>query len=320
MAKISKKPIREYPCTQLELYACSRIGLASFKENLVIFADIKGYYTNTWVGDFKQEIKNASKLPDFQARDEGSETANILLEQKGEKCTTKWQFLKRYIVDAYPKKLHKPKLEAAGSLLYEKAANNNWEVLKGMMETAGSFITNNTSDLTANNVMPAGFPAQFTDIEGEFILLYDDFTDAQQDAEQQTTTKIDANNAIYEKLIGMFKDGQLLFQDDKATQERFIFAQVLKLVRGSKGVTKQFGIKPLSKLTIKRVVANSKFANVGPVTIAFAKGSLETQPPDATIVEPDTSVDIPPEKSRTITVFNNDETEIATCSCRIVKD
>ncbi|HDY87667.1 MAG TPA: hypothetical protein ENH82_06050 [bacterium] len=316
---MAQKPKPKYNSSQLELYAVCRIGLLSFKENLADFTNFKGYYTNTWANDFEQEIKNTEKLPNLQVRGEKSETARILMAVKGKESLAKWQTLKRYIADAYPDNLQKPKLQAAGSDDYDRAAEENWDVLKGLMETAETFITANTSDLSANNVMPAAFPAQFSTLKTDFNTIYDQFTDAEQDAEEQTSQKVNANNAIHDKLMGMFLDGQEIYRKDRAKEERFIFDQVLEVVKGAKGATRTFNIPPLSSITIERVVAHSNFSNIGTIPLIFCPGTDPCLPETGTTVDPDISAVIPT-NHRTITVTNTNETEQGACTVKITRE
>ena len=236
MALQESKPIRNYNCTQTELYAVCNIGLTSYRENIVGFSNFKGYYDDKWGNDFKKEIEAAKKLKGQQQRGEPSETANIQLQEKGDECLVAWQRLKRHIADVQGwENLQKPKLEAAGQGYYNKAANGNWEDLQELMDDGESFITDNLADLTANQNMPPAFQGQFTTLKDEFDTIYSTFTDAEQDSEEGTKEKIDANNGIYDKLMGMFKDGQEIYRKDRPKQERFIFDLVLDIVRGKIG-------------------------------------------------------------------------------------
>ncbi len=320
MALQEEKPTRNYNCTQTELYAVCLTGLKSFRENLADFSNFKGYYSNAWANDFEQEIKDAKKLKGQQQRTEPSESGRIKLVEKSDECLVAWQRLKRHIADVQGwEKLQKPKLEAAGQLYYETAANENWEDLQELMDDGESFITDNLADLTANQNMPPAFHGQFSTLKTEFDTLYNTFTDVTQDAEEETSEKINANNALNGKLMGMFKDGQEIYRKDRAKQERFIFDMVLEIVRGAKGKTKSFTVEPSSKLTVARVVANSAIENTGQVTLWVNKGEVETQTPSAVQLDPESTIDVP-DNSKTITIFNNDTTSAGTCNVRVTVD
>lgn len=315
-----ERPSSDYNSTQLELYAVCRIGLASYRENIADFTGFKAKYDAAFGNDFEAEINAAAALPSFQARDEASETAAINLGKKGKESTDKWQDLKRYITSTTGwEDLQKPKLEAAGSTLYEKAANNNWEILKGLMETANNFITNNTAELSADGNMPATFPDQFDTLKQDYEALYDIFTDKTQDQEQETDEKIIENNKINAKLSDFFGDGQAIYRDDPSMADRFTFDQVLKIVRGSKGKTKRIKIAPASREFVDRVVKNSKITNTGQTTLFVDKDNVETQTPAAVQVASESSIPVPG-NSKEITIFNNDTENEGEFTVRVTVD
>ena len=219
---MAERPKADYKCKQVELYAVLRIGLVSYREHIPEFANFKGKYNPAWGNTFETEINAAATLPSFQQRDEKSETARIILGEKAAQCSNKWQDLKRYIADVDDwANLQKPKLEAAGSTLYKEASRQNWEVMKGLLQTAQTFINNNTPELKANGNMPNPFPNQFDTLKQDYEALYDDFIDKTQDQEDETDEKIIENNRLYKKLIQMFLDGQAIYRYNAALRERF---------------------------------------------------------------------------------------------------
>ena len=308
-----------YNCTQTELYAACAIGLSSYRENITQFTAFKARYDTPWADTFQAEITAAETLPNFQARDEVSETANILLTLKAKECTDKWQDLKRYILDAWPEILQKPKLEAAGSNLYPKAANQNWDILKSMLIQANQFIINYNTELTANQNMPPTFQTDFQTLKTDFQTLLTNFKDKEQDTKQQTHQKIAANNAIYKKLTLMFGDAQAIFRNNPVLKDRFIFTKVLELVRGSKNITKSFDIQNNNRLVINRLVANSEITNTGTVTLWLDSGDQPTQTTTALQLNPG---DILPKplNTNTITLFNPHPTTPGKATARITVD
>lgn len=317
---MAERPTADYKCKQLELYAVLRIGLASYREQITAFGNFKSKYDAAWGNTFETEINAAAKLPSFQARDEKSETAGILLEKKAEECGNKWQDLKRYIADVDDwEELQKPKLEAAGSTLYQQATHGNWEVMKGLLETASSFIDNNETELEADGNMPNTFKDQFDTLKQDYEALYDDFTDKTQDQEEETDEKIIENNRLYKKLIQMFLDGQAIFRKKAALKERFTFDRVLKIVRGSKGKTKRIEIAPSSRQFVDRIIKNSKVTNTGQTTLWVAEGNVETQPTGAVQLEPESAIPVPG-NNKELTIFNNDTETTGECTVRVTVD
>lgn len=317
---MAERPKAEYHSTQLELYAVLRIGLSSFREFLPDFSNFKAFYDAAWGNDFEQEIEDAAALPDFQARDEASESALIILDKKRKECANKWQDLKRYITSTTGwEDLQKPKQEAAGSTIYEKAAGGNWEVLKGLMITASSFITNNEAALEADGNMPNGFKGQFNTLKDDYCDLYDDFTDKTQDQEQETDEKVEDNNVIFNKGSDMFADGQAIFRDDASVADRFTFDQILKIVRGSRGVTRTFAIAADTRELVERVVANSDITNTGAVELLLESGNVPAPSPGAITIPVDGSV-TRPEGESTISVFNQSPETAGEFTARVTID
>ena len=317
---MADRPQPEYNATQLELYAVCRIGLGSYREQLADFTAFKAFYNTAFGNDFEAAIEAAAALPDFQARDETSETANIFLGKKAKECTNKWQDLKRYITTTTDwEEIQKPKLEAAGSTLYEKAANDNWEVLKGLMITASSFIDNNEAELEADGNMPNAFKGQFNTLKQDYCDLYDEFTDAEQDSKGGTDEKIIANNGINKTVNSMFGDGQAIFRDNAALADRFIFDIVLKIVRGSKGKTKTIDIAADTREFVDRVVKNSEITNTGQVELLVEVGNVEAPTGGAITIPVDGAITRPDEGSE-VSVFNQDPDTAGQFTIRVTVD
>jgi hypothetical protein len=229
---MAKRAKPKYNCRQLELYAICQIALTSYRKNLSDFTNFKSFYNTAWGNTFEQAINTAKTLPGFQARDEKSETAKILLETHAKLCLAKWQDLKRYIATTTGwEKLQKPKLEAAGSKLYQKAKNNNWKTLHELMTTAAEFIQNNLTQLKADANMPHTYYAQFITLKNEYATLFETFTTAEQTNKIGTDKKITANNTIYTTLTKMFADAQAIFRSEPSTANRFKFTTLLKLIK-----------------------------------------------------------------------------------------
>ncbi len=317
---MTKRPEPGYSSTQLELYAICRIALSSYREQITDFSNFKAFYNDAWGNTFEKAINAAAALPDFQARDETSETANIHLIEKGKKCLNKWQDLKRYIITTTNwEKIQKPKLEAAGSTIYLKASNNNWEILKGLMITASNFITNNEVELKADSNMPNAFKAQFNTLKDQYSDLYDDFTDAELDSKGGTDAKINANNTINKTLSQMLGDGQAIYRDDPAMAERFIFDKLHQLVRGSSGKTKTIDIAPASREFFDRVVKNSDITNTGDINLLVESGDVPAPTSAVVSIAPGESAKRP-DASSEVTVFNTDPSAAGQFSIRVTVD
>lgn len=273
---MGKKIKKNYPCTQAELYAVGAIAWESCREHLFpaggetkSFSAFKAIYTDAYVNGKIQAIIGAEDLPDEDTRSDEHETQKILLGQKALECTTKWKGLKRYIEAAFTEEFWQTKLEAAGANFYEKAAHDNWEMVEALMNDGSNFIAANIQTLLANNNMPNVFQAEFDSLKTQFDVIYLLFKDKQQDAEEKAQAKIVANNAVYDDLTVMLKDGQFIFNANPALRERFVFAQVLHLVRGSANIFRTFILAIGETRVVPRVVANSKLTNTGDVILVY---------------------------------------------------
>ena len=176
------------------------------------------------------EINAAEDLPSEQVRDDLVESSNLRLRQKAEACLDAWRFLERYIISAFAEPFTKPKLEAAGSDFYEKAAEFNWELLQSMMNDGENFITANVAALTAGNNMPAAFAAAFSAAKTNFENEYTAFLQAEENQSLGTDTKVFANNNLLAKVKSMLFDGQAIFQNESSSLQLFIYDALLNLV------------------------------------------------------------------------------------------
>lgn len=285
----------KYTSAQLELYTIARLGWNSCQQHLADFADFKARYTLTYITDRLDELTQAENLPDDQARGERAETLRIKLIEQARITLDLWQRLKRYIIDAFPESLHKPKLESAGQDHYLKASQNNWDSLNGLLISGNNFIANNAPDLSANDNMPLNFPLRFSTARTEFGVLHQQFLDAEEQAYIQTQTKINANNEVYAKLMNMFLDGQEIYKSDEAIRKQFTFSEILYLVSGAgtagvKGyITDSNTAQPIADVTVT-IIGKAKtytsdnegkyeilqLAN-GTYTIQYQKTGYETQ-------------------------------------------
>ncbi len=224
------RPINQYPCSQADLYAVCRIGWNSYLENQPDFEAFNTLYTPIFGTDALNEIKAAVNLPGFQERDEAGETFHIEMKKAHATALTKWKSLRSYIKHSYSPELHKPKIESAGYDHYPKAANFNWAETQLLLVAGQHFLDNNSADLTSGG-MPATFAAEYTTASADFLVLYDKFTDAEQDAQEATDIKVVANNKIYQKLMAMFEDAQIIYENNASKRERFVFAQIYSMIK-----------------------------------------------------------------------------------------
>lgn len=292
----------KYNCTQAELYAVARTGWNSYTEYIPAFTDFRGFYLPIYADNAKAEVDAASSLPDDQARYAHTEILRNHAVIKADLCFNNWQKLKRYISTSFIEVDVAPSLVEAGSLRYPKAVKYNWEELNQMNTQANNFITNHFGELIANDNMPAAFQQTYADAAIEVAEAIQTFIDSEESDKKATAVKIDANNAIYTKLMDMFKDGQELYKDDEAVYDQFVFDSVLGLISGARsaglrgvvtdavttlplaGVAISVIGKPISDITDTEGKYMLKPMASGDYTITATKAGYETLSRDQTVL------------------------------------
>ena len=224
---------QNYNCTEQELYTICETGWNSVSQYLPRFTSFKAKYDAPFVTAKQAAILAARIMPDEQQRNAQYETANVNLKKQGRTCCDKWQMLKRYIADAFPADQQKPMLEAAGYNYYDKASNNNWDSVKGLMTSGSTFITATLTDLLANNNMPATFQGEFDTEKGKFETIHQEFIQAEEESRVGQDTKMNANNTIFADLMNMLLDGQEIFKNEEPLLKQFTFTELLYLASGT---------------------------------------------------------------------------------------
>lgn len=225
--------VPRYSCSMQELFSCALLGWGSCQQHRAAFVAKKPKYTSVFIDDKIAEIELARNLPDYQQRRSVSEAIRVNLKAKNAQVLEAWQWLKRYIFDAFPPDLHKIKFDAAGMNFYSGASSLDWEDTEALLANASTFITDNLVALLANDIMPPTFQTEFETLRSEFSATHQEFLDSEETSRIHTESKIRANNLIYTDLMAMFQDGQHLFKDNESIKQQFIFEKVLQLVSGS---------------------------------------------------------------------------------------
>lgn len=213
------------------LYQTIRIVLLNLTNNLARFTAFKSKYTPAFVTALEAELATAEQMKSDQARSLEHESLRIEMIPLGDTCREKWQYLKRYIADAYGPALEVANWDAAGWENYEASSNENWDKLREMCNMASVYIHDNSAKLIADGFMPATFEANFNSTTGAFNEKYDAFILAEENAKQGTADKITANNTIYDKTVSVCLDGQVLYMNDEVKKKLFSMEAVSELVK-----------------------------------------------------------------------------------------
>ena len=223
-----------FNCGQQEMYNAVRIGWKLCLQFLASFAAFKAKYTEGFVAQHLAATNAADALPSNQARNALAQALRVDLLDKKNEVLTCFQHLKAYIDDAFRPEKQKIMYNAAGQQFYDKAVNNNWASVTGLLSAAIPFIDTNLTTLTANNNMPPDFATKFKQVKAEFEQIYQDWNTADADTYNQTSEKVNTNNAVYANFTAMLTDAQRIFRNDPDTAKLFVAANIIAQTRGTK--------------------------------------------------------------------------------------
>lgn len=256
------------------MYTIAENGWTSYAEHLAVFASKKTTYIAQKGLDALAEVQTAKLLPDEAAR----EAQHILLRQDvvalSGVCRILWEELDSLIRDSFAPEQYETRRNEAGHNYYERASQEDWEGVKGLMTAGNSFITAHTAVLTTGG-MPAGFALSFTDADVDFNAKYLEFIQSEELSKTLTDQKILANNAVHATLMAMFEDGKRYFRFDAAIREQFTFDTVWALIGGGTGGGGTVG----SSMKFFGLVtdANGNPISVANVRVSTPEGFIEVQ-------------------------------------------
>jgi hypothetical protein len=226
----AKRPRKKYNCNVAELYAGLNIIWKSQSAHEAEFAAENTLYTaGLWLTR-AAAIKAASVLPNGEARAATAEVLRINLLKKHEQVMSKWNSLSGFIRTAFAAEFYKTRIDEAGKRHSRKALKQNWKEVEALLQSGKKFISQHGSALSTDGGMPAGFELAFNTLETEFKQLYEAFTTARQNAQEQTDVKIVANNAIWKDGQSMMKDARNIFRKQASLRERFTWKKVKELM------------------------------------------------------------------------------------------
>jgi hypothetical protein len=233
---MKKGRLSNFQGKQGQMYAVLHLLWENYKARQKDFAKKNAMYTAALAEEQQEAIKKAEEMPDVAVRRDVPKQSRESLADAAGNCTRGWQDLSGLIESSYPEEKWDIKKGLAGWAYYGKAADGQWEEVIKLNNAAIDFITENEADLTNGGMLP-GFPATYTNDATTFSKLYNDFYNARQGFEQQTTAKADASNAVYKTARGMMKVAQKMYYNDARTRDEFVYSSLMKKVRG-KGFTK----------------------------------------------------------------------------------
>jgi hypothetical protein len=221
----------KYRCKQAELYSVAENIAASYEDHMAAFMDYNGRYTPDTGVELKAAMNAANALPDVYVR--SARHAALRKQLMGLKipCLVLWKQLTSYIRDGFEADVYNDMLMQAGHAYYGAAGNNDWEAVKGLMESAVNFVADNTAALEVGGMVD-GFATALGSAQEAFSLKYEAFVQEEELAMEVREAKILANNALYAMVTRMCKDGKVIFRLKAALRLQFTFEAVLRLIHG----------------------------------------------------------------------------------------
>jgi hypothetical protein len=241
----------KYACSQSALYQICLLIALNCKSKIADFGLFSAAYTLTFVDAIIAAIQQAEQMPGEEARAEQHKLLQEQLKRINKDSLKSWQYLKRYIAKLYP---DSPEMQetawiAAGWNHYD--SNNDWKETKACLKMGSEYIKNHKTELLANDNMPATFEAMYNVQMTLFTDTYTDFGLAIEAAEVGTDDKLTANNDIYDRIITVCLDGQVIFEGNDTLQGQFSFENVGKNVAPPAGSAVKFHvINPVTGLPI----------------------------------------------------------------------
>lgn len=223
----------KYPCSQQDFYSAARTIWSFFMMFLPDFTAHKARYKAATATDALAALDTAERMPDEKRRNDPSESARQELVEMMPTCTGLFITLKTYIDGAYAANMRIIKYEAAGQEYFTEATRQNWTSVSALYMSMMLFIADNTATLTANENMPAGFEATVTTAAGRFNAKYSEYK-LKAETGVATAAKVNANNACYESLKAMIKDGKAIYRENAEMLELFNFSRVVEAINPSK--------------------------------------------------------------------------------------
>ena len=199
--------------------------------NIDSFQAYRAIYSRELVAKSLTAIAAAKALKTSRQAIAARKSARVDLVSEATQVRQYWQDLKGYINAAYPKSKATIELESAGSLLFQKGPVN-WSAVSELIAAANTYLSDNLETLKANNNMPDTFPRLFMLAGEAFVKQLDIFQLADLEKKNAVSNKLNANNAIYDSLIAMLKDGQLIFKNNENMRKQFTYEVLVAMNKG----------------------------------------------------------------------------------------
>lgn len=229
MKAIAKKL---FNCPQELMYLVSIMGWGFCKDFLSRFTALKDKYTVDYINQALAGVQAAEDIWNLQQRNyvtgekRNEFKAAVLALRKS------FQVLKRFIQDAFPANT-KEMYVAAGQNYYLPSQNGNIDMVRLLVKSMSMFMTKNMEVLKKEGHMTADFADLVNKQFDACMNLSKEVGVSEQTKSTKTINKGNADNDVYNLLLSMFGDAQVIFKDD-ANLHNFVFSTLLKKVKATR--------------------------------------------------------------------------------------
>lgn len=221
------------PGTKLSVFyrVCALI-FGSLRQFLPSFSAKKAFYDAAYVDDLDRELATAKAMPDAKELKKTRKQLKLDVKTKGKKVRKGMVDLKSHIVTAFKgKEAARIAYGLAGSAAFAKGLGD-MNAMVTWIDAAMSFIENNLAKLKENNNMPDAFQGEFERLGNDYKNAAEDYAKAENNNSLNIAAKADANKALYDKLMSVAADGQVVFKDSPANKRLFSYAHQKAIITG----------------------------------------------------------------------------------------
>jgi hypothetical protein len=233
--KIINMSIRNYHCTQRELYAVCASGWKNCMQNLERFSAFRPIYTPELIETRLNEIATVRSMAHKSSRAADQGFARIELKNKLSECLTVWKKLRMTIPEIWPAEQHKMHYQAMGEEFLAGSRKMKWEACTGLMDTLVSYVQQHADILQSNPLLGPEFLNEVRTLASDLNILLDKYLLSMKESGKGAEAKENASNLLFKNLKYMFADAHLIFKNEPEMLRDFSFDAQLDLVSGSSG-------------------------------------------------------------------------------------
>lgn len=213
-----------YRCKEQVLLNKSTKAWLHYMEQFAYFKKFSEYYTEDRALQLVAQIRSVQQT--YFTETTTNNISYDTLKKLSRQICLQWQFLKRYIQGAYPKKFHKSKINNAGIEYYFTAYRYNFEDVNQLISKSVAFLHHYNVMLQLDNNMPESFYTTYIELCSQFENAFVKYQEDKLIRKEEKYEKIKQLNAIYKQTSEMLHDAKAIFATDKTKLKLFAMASL----------------------------------------------------------------------------------------------